>query len=422
MKQIKFLFFLLLTIQQSFAQVVIEENPSYINSTEKPFLDSVLKIDVLDGTTLPEEISPSTQKLCFDKVFKITSNTPKGESSVCLFINTKIGLMAYTPIKFGSDPGICDIKPAAPDFSLNVISLKGNIYTYMNVKKPSGIEKWLMTGNSNTYLYNFASAQENQLIFKKDESREFLNGKVKAWAYKYENRDETWFLFGKNLPDKLIMQPLKYVGNFGVGYQYAEEGVFIILQVEGETLNSVVKEIKDTYICFDPSPYKKHEDEFFNKGLLAIEREKSKLDAAESRASSSPCAAQEQVKINFEKQALQIRLEDLTRSTQGNKYQNTTTQKAMANATINYNNQMQISIFDIQAKICRISEQISRMESGSSGYQKAIQRRECFKETLILQREALIQMRQLDRQYEREPGKAFAMKGQLMIRSMRSCN
>lgn len=330
--------------------------------------------------------------------------------------------MAYTPIKVGSNPGVCDIKPAAPDFVLNVISLKGNIYKYFNVKKPSGIEKWLMTGNSNTYLYNFATAQENQFVFKKDESREFLNGKVKAWAYKYENRNETWFLFGKNLPDKLIMQPLKYVGNFAVGYQYTQEGVFIILQVESEGYNAVVKEITDTYICFDPAPYRKFESEIFDKQMLAIEREKSKLDRDKAKASSSSCPSEELTKIQFELEALERREQAVRRSTEQNIYQSTTTQKASADATMNYNDIIQISIYDLEAKICRADGQLSRMTSGTSSYQKALQRRNCLNETRSLQLEAMREMQRIDVQYRNKPGEAYGKKAQVLMKSMRSCN
>ena len=330
--------------------------------------------------------------------------------------------MAYTPIKVGSNPGVCDIKPATPDFVLNVISLKGNIYKYLNVKKPSGIEKWLMTGNSNTYLYNFASTQENQFLFKKDESREYLNGKVKAWAYKYENRNESWFLFGKNLPDKLIMQPLKYVGNFAVGYQYTQEGVFIIMQVEGEGYNAVVKEITDTYICFDPASYKKFESEIFDKQMLAIEREKRKLDQDESRASTSSCPAEELKKIHYEREALQRREQAARKSTEQNIYQNTTTQKASADATINYNDQVQILIYDLEAKICRADGQLSKMESGSSSYQRALQRRNCLNESRNMQLEALREMQRIDVQYINKPGEAFGRKAQVLMKNIRSCN
>ena len=197
MKQFGYVLLLLFTIQQTSAQVVIEENPSYTHSTEKPVLDELLNVDVLDGSSSAQEISPNRQKLCFDKVFKLTSHSLKGEISVCMFINTKIGLVAYITPKQGSSQGECIINAADPDFTLNVIGLKGNTYTYYNIKKQTGIERWFTTGNSETFRYEFAGSLQEQVLFKKDESREYLNGKVKAWAYAVPDRPEKWFLLEK---------------------------------------------------------------------------------------------------------------------------------------------------------------------------------------------------------------------------------
>ena len=202
MKLFTFLCFLFISIKPSFSQVVIEENPSYTNSTEKPVLDELLNVDVLDGGSTAEAIAPTSQKICFDKVFRLTSHSLKGEINVCMFINTKIGLVAYSTPKPATGNRACSINPTDPEFTLNVVGLKGNTYTYYNIKKSTGIERWFSTGNSENYRYLNTGNTQEQVLFKKDESRDYLDGKVKAWAYAVPDRPETCFYLEKTCPLK----------------------------------------------------------------------------------------------------------------------------------------------------------------------------------------------------------------------------
>ena len=151
-------------------QVVIEENPSYTIPSNKPFINKLLDAAVLEGGAAPEAITPNVNKICFDKKMRVKVTTIKGPAEVCVFINTKIGLVAYTALKQGRT-GACDIKPEQPDFSLTVIGLKGNTYTYFNVKKKAGIEHRVLTGNSNRFLYQYASTTANEMLYKKDEAK-----------------------------------------------------------------------------------------------------------------------------------------------------------------------------------------------------------------------------------------------------------
>lgn len=427
----KKLLFILLVVNchTGTAQVVIEENPSYTNSTEKPVLDELLNIDVLDGASTAQQITPTGQKLCFDKVFKITSNSLKGEITVCMFINTKIGLIAYITPKQASAGRACIIDANDPDFTFNVIGLKGNLYTYYNVKKPTGIEKWFSTGNSETYVYQNLGTTQEQVLFKKDESREYLDGKVKAWAYAVPDRPETWFLFGKNLPVKLVMQPLKYLGNFGVGFQYTEYGTFIIMQVTGEIINSTVKELKDTYLCFDPSPYKKIEDEMYTKGMAQIDKKKEKLRRRLGSPHTGPCADLEIRNIQYQITTLETQEENLKRSVIGNVAQSIPTQQAMAQATLNYDDIMQQTIYDTELEICSKRRQLQEAENAQRSElfpNEESKRRlreliKCLEELNTEQIKTKDKMKQVNTQYPNSPGRQQVEKGKLYLQQRLGC-
>ena len=137
------------------------------------------------------------------------------------------------------------------------------------------------------------------------------------------------------------MQPLKYLGNFGVGFQYTDHGLFIIMQVEGEIFNAAVKELKDTYLCFDPSPYKKMEDQILEKGLLAVNKKRDRLRSRLSTVPAGDCAGLAVRNIQYEIFSLDEQEESLKRSVMGNMAQSRPTQQAMGQAMMNYDNIMQ---------------------------------------------------------------------------------
>lgn len=401
------------------AQVVIEDNPSYTNSPDKPYLDKILDASVLAGTTAEEDISPNGQKICFDKKIKVKTNTLSGPAEVCLFINTKIGLVAYTSLKPGI-PGACNINQEQQDFSLSIIGLKGNLYTYRNIKKKGVIEHWMMTGNSHRFMYQYSSTEANSMLYKKDESKMYCNGKVKAWAYKYEHRDEKWFLFGKSLPDAVVMQPLKYLGNFGVGFQYTDKGLLLIMEVSSESFTASIVSIEDVYECFNPAPFKIFEEEHLTKSLQDISEKREKLEAKIAKIKHDECERAELQVANYELETLNRQEENVRQSGIGNLQQNNATQNARANSIINYDDVIQNSIYDTQLKICRTTQKLNKA-SGSSrdSYQ---QRLSCLNEQLTTQIHTQQQFQRINTQYPNDAGKKFAEKAKLYIRGLRGCN
>jgi hypothetical protein len=430
MKLFTFLCFLFVSVQPLFSQVVIEENPSYTSSAEKPVLDELLNIDVLDGSSIAQTIAPNSEKLCFDKVFKLTSRSLKGEISVCMFINTKIGLVAYLTPKKGNANRDCSINSAEPDFSLSVIGLKGNTFTYYNVKKQTGIEQWFTTGNSEAFRYAFTSSTQEQVLFKKDESREYLDGKVKAWAYAAPDRPEKWFLFGKNLPVKVVMQPLKYLGNFGVGFQYTEQGLFIIMQVESEIMNSSVKELKDTYLCFDPSPYKKIEDKILNEGLLSINKKRDRLRSRLPRVPSDGCGNLEIRNIQYEIIVLDEQEENLKRSTKGNIVENSATRQAMAQSMANYDNLIQQTIYETELDICKNEKLLQEAQNAqqtelftNENYKRRkAEYIQCLKAKLLGEKETQQKIKRINNQFPNDLGRQMSEKAKVFLQGMRGCN
>ncbi|MFM9910110.1 MAG: hypothetical protein ACKVOW_12205 [Chitinophagaceae bacterium] len=394
---------------------------SWISSSHLPYLQAVLEAPVLIGTSTPQNISPTGQKICFDKIIKLKTATSRGIGELCLFINTKIGLIGYTPVKPG-EVGICDIKPEESKFNLNVIGLKGNTYNYFNTKKNGVIEHWMSTGNSQTHQYQFSYASTS-MLHRKTERRDYCDGKIKAWSYKYDGRTEEWFLFGKIFPDVLQMQPLKYLGNFGVGFQNTDKGLFIIMQMISTGIDSKIIDIRDIDICFDPAPFKIFEDESIIKQQQSISREIEKLEKDAAKAVGQECSELEINRINFQKSTLDRREEDLQVSRQQNIYQSDIrTQKARADATINYNDVIQISILETKYKICRTQHHLQETQSkggSGEGYQRKIA---CLQQQLATQLRVQTEMEALDRQYPAEPGRAFAQKARIIMQALSGCD
>jgi hypothetical protein len=317
--------------------------------------------------------------------------------------------------------GICDIKPERADFSLFVLGLKGNAYHYFNSKKQNGIDHWVVTGNSESKLFRFSMGIDNIPLHKKDETRNFCNDKVKAYLYKADGRTESWYLFGKAYPDKVFMTDRKYMGNYGVGFQFTENGMFIIMQVEGNGLNSKIIGIRDIEICFDPAGFKLYESEMYTKKMESLQRERQNLERDARRAIGQPCETLELERISFQKEGLNRMEENLQLSTEQNIYQSSPAiQKARVNSLINYNEVVQASIFETKVKICRTEQQLSR--STTSSRQRYEDRLKCLNRHLGTQHQVLEQMKHIDQQYHHEPGKAFQEKAKISMRALVGCD
>lgn len=381
-----------------------------------PFLRSIYEADVIEGRSVPQTITPTLQKICFDKKMRIKTITSRGPAEICVFINTKIGLIGYTPLKQGAD-AVCDIKPELSDFRFSIIGLKGNVYNYFNNKKRDVIEHWVQTANSATYQYEFSNTSSNAQLRKKTERRDYCDGKVKAQLYKVDGQPQEWFLFGKDFPDAITMTPKKFLGQFAVGYQYSDKGLFIIMQMTAANIDSKILEIEDVETCFDPSPFKVFEDEQQTKVSEDIAKQRQRIMRDREKTERYPsCESKKMEWVNFQEEALNRQEENLRKSKQGNMMQHVQTQQAQANL-MNYDDMIQSMIYETELKLCRAQQ--SQAENPSESKQKKIQ---CLQESLTQQKQAKQKFQQINTQYRNEPGKQVSEKAKEMLKAMRPCD
>lgn len=396
---------------------------TWSGSPHAPYRNAILDADVLEGHTVPQSITATGQRMCFDKKMKIKTVTSRGPAEVCVFINTKIGLIGYTPLKPGSDP-VCDIKPDLSDFRFSVIGLKGNVYNYINNKKKDVLEHWVQTSNSQQYQYQFSSSRSNVALRRKTERRDYCDGKVKAQLYKVDGKPEEWFLFGKQFPDAVMMTPQKYLGTFAVGYQFSDKGLFIIMQMVSSGLDSKIISIEDVQTCFDPSPFKVMEDERQTKMQQTIQRQRQKIAQEETKREKYPsCQNKKTTLLNFQKQALDRQEQNLQEAGTGNAMQEVRTQQAQANL-MNYDDAIQQMIYETELKLCRAEQQLSEMseQTSASSRQKQQEKISCLNRQLAVQRNTQQSFQRINTQYRNEPGKQYAEKAKAMMRGLVGCD
>lgn len=414
MKQ-TFTAFLLLCVSAAYAQSPRRDTLFGSGNPNGPYLISVFEADVLEGRSMPRTITATGQRMCFDKKIKVKTVTARGPAEVCLFINTKIGLIGYTPMKPGADP-VCDIKPFLSDFRFSVIGLKGNVYNYMNNKKKDVLEHWVQTSNSDQYQYQFSNSAPAVPIRKKAERRDYCDGKVKAQLYKADGRPEEWYLFGKEFPDAVIMAPQKYLGSFTVGYQYTDKGLFIIMQMVSSSIDSKILSIEDVETCFDPAPFKVFEDEQQTKMQQSIQRERQKIAREETKQEKYPsCQNKKTALLNYQKESLNRTEQNMQEARTGNAMQEVRTQQAQANL-FNYDDAIQTLIYETELKLCRAEQRQSENQSPSN--QEKIT---CLQNSLASQQQAKVKMQQINTQYRNEPGKQMAEKSKVMLQAVRPC-
>ncbi len=393
-------------------------------SPHRPYLLSVLEAPVISGLTAPRTITPRNQPICFDKIVKVKMVTGGRLTEGCLFLNTQTGLVGHSPIKPGAI-GICDIKPESPEFSLFVIGLEGNTYHYFNTQKKDEIEHRVATNNSDQYQYDFTTTGiGHAVLHRKTVNRKYCDNKVQAWAYRVDGRPETWYMFGRMYPESMTMIPKKFLGNYAVGYQNTDKGLYIIMQMESSTLDSKIISITDADICFDPTPFQVFEEEMVNKVRTSSARSREKLQKKLTAIKpDDPCGQAKRTSIQFQQQALDRQEENVMNSMQGNLSQQTRTQQARSDGMMNYNDVIQASIYDTRVKICQVEDQLARSgSSNSSSRQRQQQRLTCLQGHLAEQVQVQGQFRDLDRQHAAQPGKAMVEKAKLMMKVMAGCD
>ncbi|RYY69040.1 MAG: hypothetical protein EOO13_10670 [Chitinophagaceae bacterium] len=394
---VPFLFFTNL----AFTQVVIEPNPSYTNSPEQPVLDEWLDAASLDGRTEPEIPNPS-QKICFDKRMLIKARAPQGIGYTCVFVNTKIGLVGYTP--FSKTSISCDLDVNDPNFIFNIIGLKGTHFNYYNTLRNGVLKQHVLTNNRRPSDLISSSIGVNEPVYKKDEQREFF-GKVKAWEYKATGRTESWWMFGKTLPDKLIMQPNKYLGLFGVGYQYVEQGLFIILQLSGGgayNFEAEILELEDVPTCFNSTLFRIVEENEMAEAAQSLQQAQERLDRRIEQNSSSdhPCKAYKDKVLKQNKKVADIAKQQVQSMQQGHQTQ------SMQQHVERELETAQLMVDGLDEDICKNNVQLARTQNQSSR-QRLEQERNCLQQRREFEQQILSRFKSIKGQYPGQPAKAI---------------
>ena len=414
--------FLLLCVVSVYAQPP-RRDTAFGSGPHAAYLRSVVRADVLEGRSMPETISPTGQKICFDKLMKVKSVTGRGTGVTCVYLDTRTGIIGYTPLKPGTDAA-CDIKQDDPNFVFSVIGLKGNVYNYRNNKKKNIIEHWVQTSNSATYQYEFVSTGGNAPLRKKAERRDYCDGKIKAQLYKVDGKPTEWHLFGKQLPDEVLMQPKKFLGSMAVGYHYSDKGLFIIMQMTGAGIDSKILSLEEVNVCFDPSRFKVFEDEQEQKMRQSIQREREKIAREEGKPEQSPaCQSKKTVLLNHQKQSLNRQEENMQQARIGNSMQNIRTQQAQANL-MNYDDAIQTLIYETELKLCRAEQRLNEMgeQTPASSRQKQQEKISCLNRQLVTQRSTQQTFQRINTQYRNEPGRQYSEKAKAMMRAIVGCD
>jgi hypothetical protein len=392
------------------AQVVIEPNPSYINPANRPFFD-----ELLDGEGYLDDLSPeppSVNDICFDKKIKIKVTSNKGPVETCMFVNTKIGLVGYAELKTNS-AGICDILPGLPDFKFNILGLKGDLFNYFN-RMQRGRLVHTKTRYKNVRRVEEHSAAEEGILYRKDDSREFLGGKIKAWLYQYESGETQYYIFGKTLPDKIVMEPLKYLGLYGVGYQYSEEGLFIVMAIEKEGYESYIMEMENVPSCFNHTLFSFMEEQSYRNQNESIENEQTRLNELKER-SQNPCLTLKQQKTDFKKQALQKNKEKYDQVKQNPRSTQYQRDQAEGNLQMNFEDAIDEEILKTKIKICDLENRIANQnQAARNGSLENLL--ECQRDLLRQQQSLKERIKNVDDQYPNQYHKQRNEKMQLFMK------
>ncbi len=299
----------------------------------QPYYNSILQAPVTSGETQPINIIPNQGPFCFDKKITVKSTVRSTVIEQCLYLDTKGGLVAFLKAAGSTSNNRCAIIPDDENFSFSIIGLKGNTYQYSNQKKNGVMQHWVSTGNTQTYVNQGNSNTGTYNLHNKQIEQRYYNGKIKATAYKFDSPNSPLlFLFGKTYPPTLTVTTNKYIGGFGIGYQYTDRGLYIIMETKSNGYACEITSIEDVNTCFDPSAFKLKEDDFVRKQRERFLQEKEKLDRDESRIrANDPCAAHERNIIVFKKAQLRINEQNLQTMSQGNLIQNQQAQMATLN-------------------------------------------------------------------------------------------
>ncbi|MEK7226701.1 MAG: hypothetical protein AAB221_13590, partial [Bacteroidota bacterium] len=272
-----------------------------------------------------------------------------------------------------------------------------------------------------TQTHQYSTIAGGAILHKKTERRGYCGDKIKTWAYKHDNPSSpVFFLFGKTFPAEIAVSSTKFIGSFGVGYQFTDKGLFIIMEMESGSYGCKITELEEVNICFDPAPFKIGEDEFFTNMQTGLQREREKIAADEAKIRGDNCSSEQMAVINFRKEQVRVQEARMYTAQQGNLYQDLPSQQAMGQMLDHIAMTKQL-ILENQVKICQAQKRLERTTNQTSR-ERYHQRISCLNSQIGELQSLQGQLEALDVQYATEPGRAFAEKSKKFMQGLpRSC-
>jgi len=364
---------------------------------------------VLTGGSQPIIIVPNRQPYCFDKQLYLKMAVGRMSTEQSIYLDTHNGLTGILPPSRSG--AVLDIMPEIEHFNFTVMSMKGNVYIYKNQKGKTGIEHWVHTGNTQNFLYQsptLTSPGAGAGMARKAERRGYCDNKVTALAYRYDGNPNTFFIYGDRFPERL--HPLKFLGAFGVGYMYCEEGLYLIMEMNFGANYVRIGWMDNVHSCFNPAPFQVQEDAFQAKQQQELQEAKASADREEAHISGE-CTAEKQAIVDF-KRAMNQKHEELLRKSQhGNFYQDSVAQRAMINMMDPLDG-VREAILNCNLGICS-----SHLHGGDKV--------SCLNQQLSILRATETRMMALDQQYATNPARANAEKSKIwwdVMKTMPQCN
>lgn len=392
-------------------------------SPSAAYYNAILRATVVSGESEAITIVPTRGPFCFDKKIKIKSTVGGRVVEQCLYLNTTDGLTAFLKPVNSAPGSMCDIKPEDKEFWLSIIGLKGNVYNYHNTEGKDGeneVKHWVSTGNTQQHLYQTPAGTGVHTLRNKRERRSYCDDKIKGTAYKYDGAGmPTMYLFGKNYPDNINVTSNKYIGNFGIGYQYTDKGLYIIMEVISSSYTCRITSIEDVNVCFDPSPFRVMEDEFQTKRRAELVKEEEKINRREAAIrSGDECAGQRRAIIAFDREELRKQQAALGIMPTGNIYQDRNVQNAY-NSMMDPLTMVRSGILTTKLSICNAEVNIRKHPTSNT----AQERLACHTTQLGKLTAAEVQMMANVTRFADHPGKAKAENSRIYLDLMRTaCN
>jgi hypothetical protein len=357
-------------------------------------LPEIMKAPVLTGRSQPIIIVPRQQPLCFDKELDLKMSLHGRMMEQTVYLDPEKGLTGILPPSPGGG-AVTDIMPEIETFNFIVMSMKGNIYIYKNSKGKNGIDHFVSTSNTQTYLYQSPERQAVGAagpLIRKAVNRSYCGGQILATAYKFDGGESTWYVYGDRYPAQL--HPVKYLGAFGVGYLFCQEGLYLIMELEFTNSFVRIGNMYNMHACFDPSEFVVMEDRFQQQQQENIARERQKNDEEAAKVTGD-CAAEKIAVINY-KQALNDRHAEIMRKVQGgNMYNDTAAQRAMLSLN-DPESSCQLGILQAQQSICACRADMGKHPDRAAALGNKIN---CLQQQISVLQDGISRMQALDRQY-----------------------